>query len=184
MASSSSQQDILESIMQEVPESTSQEAPAYEIAGRTMNIEEWDLTIQTENLVDLESLAFHGCNIKSFYEAQGLMDYFTMFNGPTYEAFVRHFWVWASIFNGAASEAEERQKVLLDPTLAGKTREEMGLEPYKGLEIRSNVLGIPIFIYENVVARVLRKDTSGQYEGMDIPNARTSSWKPIVNETI
>jgi hypothetical protein len=68
--------------------------------------------------------------------------------------------------------------------LAGKTREEMGLEPYKGLEIRSNVLGIPVFISENVVARVLRKETSGQYEGMDIPNARTSPWKPIVNEKI
>jgi hypothetical protein len=100
------------------------------------------------------------------------MDYFTMLNGRTYEALVRHFCVRASIYNRAASEAEERQKILLDPTLAGKTREEMGLEPYKGLEIRSNILGIAVFISENVVAKVIRRDTSGQYLGSDIPNAR------------
>jgi len=44
--------------MQEVvPESTTQEAPAYEIKGRTMSLEEWDLKIQTENPVDFTSLA-------------------------------------------------------------------------------------------------------------------------------
>jgi hypothetical protein len=188
MASSSSHQDIPESTsnmqQQGAPESSSQEAPGYEIAGRTMKLEEWDLTIQTENPVDFISLAHHGCEIRSYYEAQGIMDYFTMLNGPTYEALVRLFWVRASIYNRAASEAEEKQKVLLDPTLAGKTREEKGLEPYKGLEIRSNVLGIPVFIFENVVAKVLRRDSSGQYEGSYIPNPRTSPWKPIVNETL
>jgi hypothetical protein len=50
-----------------------------------MKLEEWDLTIQTENPVDFESLAHHGCDISSYYEAQSLMDYFTMLNGPTYE---------------------------------------------------------------------------------------------------
>jgi hypothetical protein len=95
MASSSSNQDIPESTssmqQQNAPESSSQEAPAYEIKGRTMSLEEWELKIQTENLVDFESLAFHGCDIKSYYEAQGLMPYFNMLNGPTYEALVKHF---------------------------------------------------------------------------------------------
>jgi hypothetical protein len=94
MASSSSNQDILESTsnmqQQGAPESSSQDTPAYEIAGRTMKLEEWDLSIQTENPVDFTSLAHHGCDISSYYEAQGLMDYFTMLNGPTYEALVRH----------------------------------------------------------------------------------------------
>jgi hypothetical protein len=111
MASSSSQQDIPESTsnmqQQGAPESSSQEAPAYEIAGRTMKLEEWDLTIQTENPVDFKSLAFHGCDISNYYEAHSLMNYFTMLNGPTYEVLVRHFWVRASIYNKAASEAEE-----------------------------------------------------------------------------
>jgi hypothetical protein len=35
-------------MQQGAPESISQEAPAYEIAGRMMKLEEWDLTIQTE----------------------------------------------------------------------------------------------------------------------------------------
>ena len=43
-----------------IPESTMQEAPAYEIRGRTMSLEEWELNVQVENPVDLLSLAHHG----------------------------------------------------------------------------------------------------------------------------
>jgi len=38
-----------------------------------MSLEEWDLKIQTENPVDFISLAHHGSDIKSYYEAQDLM---------------------------------------------------------------------------------------------------------------
>jgi hypothetical protein len=108
MASSSSIPESSSSMQQqEVQESTSQEAPAYEIAGRTMALEEWDLLIQTENPVDFDSLAFHGCDIRSYYEKEDLMSYFNMLNGPTYTALVRHFWVRASVYDKAASEAEE-----------------------------------------------------------------------------
>jgi hypothetical protein len=107
MASTSSSVPESTSNMQEVPESTSQEAPAYEIAGRTMALEEWDLVIQTENPVDFDSLAFHGCDIRSYYEKQDLMHYFDMLNGPTYTTIVRHFWVRASVYVKATSEAEE-----------------------------------------------------------------------------
>jgi hypothetical protein len=48
------------------PKSSSQEAPAYEIKGRTMSLEEWELKVQTENPVDFDSLAFHGCDIISY----------------------------------------------------------------------------------------------------------------------
>jgi hypothetical protein len=74
-----------------VPETSSsmQEAPAYEIKGRTMSLEEWELRIQTEYPVDFDSLAYHGCDIRSYYEAQGLMDYFNMLNGPTYKILIR-----------------------------------------------------------------------------------------------
>jgi len=91
MASSSS---IPETNMQEaVP--TTQEAPDYEIRGRTMSLEEWELNVQTENPVDFISLSHHGCKLISYYEAQGLMDYFNMLNGPTYKNLIRHFWVRA-----------------------------------------------------------------------------------------
>jgi len=52
-----------------VPESIMQEASTDEIKGRTMSLEEWDLKIQTENSVNFTSLARHGCDIRSYYEA-------------------------------------------------------------------------------------------------------------------
>jgi hypothetical protein len=188
MASSSSHQDIpeLTSNMQQhgALESSSQEAPAYKITGRTMELEEWDLRIQTENPVDFESLKYHGCDIRGYYEEQGLMPYFNMLNGPTYEALVRHFWVRASVYDKAASKAEEKQKVLLNPSLAGETREEMGLEPFTCVEIRSSVCGIAVFIAEWQIAFVLRLDASGKYSGVDIPDARNIPWNEKVNMSL
>jgi len=63
MASSSS---VPESFIQDTAQGTSsqQEAPTYEIKGRTMSLEEWELTVQVERPVDFTSLSFHGCNIK------------------------------------------------------------------------------------------------------------------------
>jgi len=63
MASSSS---VPESAIQETTQGTStqQEAPAYEIKGRTMSLEEWELTVQVERYVDFASLLHHGCDIK------------------------------------------------------------------------------------------------------------------------
>jgi len=74
MASSSSRQEI---------GSSNQKASAYEIRGRTMSIEEWELIVHIENPVDLLSLAHHGCDPRGIYQAQDLMDYFGMLNGPT-----------------------------------------------------------------------------------------------------
>jgi len=52
-----------------VPESTMQEAPAYEIRGRTMSLEEWELNVQVESPVDFISLAHHGCELRDIYHA-------------------------------------------------------------------------------------------------------------------
>jgi len=137
MASSSS---VPESNMQDTVQGTSsqettqgtstQEAPTYEIKGRTMSFEEWDLTVQVESPVDFTSLSYYGCNIKEYYESQDLMDYFNMLNGPTYMSLVRNFWVRANVFDKKAAQQEMDEKVLIDLTLANKTREEMGLEPF------------------------------------------------------
>ena len=74
-----------------VPESSMQETHVYEIRGRTMSLEEWDFNVQVENPVDFTSLAHHGCDTKKYYEAQDLLNYFDMLNGPTYMSLVRHF---------------------------------------------------------------------------------------------
>jgi hypothetical protein len=57
----------------------------------------------------------------------------------------------------------------------------MGLEPFICVEIRSNVMGIPVFISEWAIATVLRRDSSGKYDGSEIPNPKTSPWKETVN---
>ena len=58
------------------------------------------------------------------------MDYFGMLSGPTYLTLVRHFWVRAQLYDQKAAKLEMDEKVLIDPSLEGKTREEMGLEPF------------------------------------------------------
>ena len=95
-----------------------------------MLLEEWDLNVQVKNHVDFVSLAHHGCDIKKYYEAHNLINYFDMLNGPTYMNLVRHFWVIAQVYDRKAAQLEMDEKVLIDPSLAGKTREEMGLEPF------------------------------------------------------
>jgi len=122
MASSSSIQETIPS---------TQEASAYEIRGRTMSLEEWELNVQVENPVDFISLTYHGCELRDIYQAQDLEDYFGMLNGPTYLSLVRHFWVRAQVYDRKASQMEMEEKVLIDPSLQGKTIEEMGLEPFR-----------------------------------------------------
>jgi len=102
MASSSS---ILEPNLRESVQGTSsQETPAYEIKGRTMALEEWDLTVQVESPVDFTSLSYHGCNIREYYESQDLISYFDMLHGPTYTNLIRHFWVRAHVYDKKAAQ--------------------------------------------------------------------------------
>jgi len=135
-----------------VPESSMQEASAYEIRGRTMSLEEWDLNVPVENPVDFISLAHHGYDIKKYYEAQDLINYFDMLNGPTYMNLVRHFWVRAQVYDRKAAQLEMDEKFLIDPILAGKTREEMVVEPFTVTEIRLSIMGISVFISKEVIA--------------------------------
>ena len=89
---------------------THQEAPAYEIKGRTMSLEQWDLTVQVETPVDFASLFHHGCDIVEYYEAQNLGCYFSMLKVPTYKSLVKHLWVRASVYDKNAAKLEEVEK--------------------------------------------------------------------------
>jgi len=173
MASSSARQET---------GSSNQKAPVYEIRGRTMSLEERELVVQVENPVDFLSLAHHACDLRGIYQAQGLMDYFGMLIGPTYLALVRYFWVRAQLYDQKASKLEMDEKVLIDPILEGKTREEMGLEPFRCEEIRSSVLGIPVVISVDTIAGVIRRASEGRYV-FGLKNKK-SSCIPIVNRTL
>jgi len=69
-----------------------------------------------------------------------------MLNGPTYLSLVRHFWVRAQVYDMKAAQLELDEKILLDPSPQGKTREEIRLEPFRGTKIRSSIMGIPISV--------------------------------------
>ncbi len=137
-----------------------------------MKLEEWDLKIQIENPVDFISLAHHG-----------LMEYFRMLNGPTYQTLVRHFWVRAHVYDKDAGKLEETQKILIELSLEGKSRAEMGLEPFTCTEIISSIMGIPLFISENAIAFVIRRASEGSYKG-GIRNSKTSPWSEIVHKSM
>jgi len=67
------------------------------------------------------------------------------------------FLTFTHIYDRNAAKLEEIEKVLIDLTLDGKTCEEMGLEPFRCTEIRSSIMGIPVFISEEIISFVLRR---------------------------
>jgi len=73
--------------------------------------------------------------------------------------------------------------VLIDPSLAGKTREEMGLEQFIDTEIRSSTMGVPVFISQEIIAYVIGRASEGSFkDGLD--NNKKSPWNEIVNQTM
>ena len=62
-----------------------------------------------------------------------------------------------------AAKAEEIQAVTRDPSLRGKTMKEMNLEPFRQTEIRLAVMGIPITIREEVIAKACRVAPTGRF---------------------
>jgi len=87
------------------------------------------------------------------------------------------------VYDRKAAQLEMDEKVLIDPTLAGKSREEMGLEPFTCTEIRSSIMGISVFIYQEVIAYVIRRDSEGSFkDGLD--NNKKIPWNEVVNQSM
>jgi len=76
-------------------------------------------------------------NLEAEINAQQMFEYFNMLNAPTYVKLVKDFWVRAEVYDIDAAKVEELQAVASDPSLRGKTRKEMGLEPFRQTEIKS-----------------------------------------------
>jgi len=72
--------------------------------------------------------------------------------------------------------------VLLDPSLKGKSRAEMGLKEFTRTEIRSNIMGIPVTITEEVIGRACIRDVEGAFQWN--LNSKTSTWIPVVRDTL
>jgi len=170
MASSSSKQVI----------SFSSATP--QIKSKTMSVPIESLEVQIESPVDFPSLNRNEMLLESLISAQELFPYFCMLNGPTYVELVKHFWVRAEIYDLKASQMEMEEKILIDPSLQGKTREEMGLEPFRQEEIRSSIMGLSVVISVDTIAGAIRRASEGRFVyGL---NSKKSSWIPVVNRTL
>jgi len=72
--------------------------------------------------------------------------------------------------------------VLLNPNLKGKSRAEMRLKEFKRTEIRSNVVGIPVTITEEVIGRACRRSVEGAFQWN--LNKKTCDWIPVVKQSL
>jgi len=113
--------------------------------------------------VDFASLNRNRMEIDALIAAQQMFPYFEMLNGPTFVTLVKDFWVRAEVYDVDAAKDEELRAVIKDPSLRGKTRKEMGLESFRQTEIRSAVMGIPITITEEVIAKGCRVAATGRF---------------------
>jgi len=135
----------------------------YSIKPKTVSIPLDSLDVQIESPVDFASLKRNELDMEALISAQNMFDYFHMLNGPTYVNLVKDFWIRAEIYDIKSAKSEESQAVSRNPILKGKSREEMGLGPFNGLEVRSAVMGIPIAITEEVIARACRVAPEGRF---------------------
>jgi len=119
--------------------------------------------VQCESPVDFASLKRNGMDLDSLIAVQEMFSYFDMLNGPTYVTLVKDLWVRAEVYDVDAAKDEELRAVIKDPSLRGKTRQEMGLESFRQTEIRSSVMGIPITITKEVIAKACRVTSTGRY---------------------
>ena len=76
---------------------------------------------------------------------------------------VKEFWIRAEVFDVEAAKAQENQVVSRNSNLKGKSRKEMRLEPFHGLEIKSAMMGIPVSITEGVIAKACRMAPKGRF---------------------
>ena len=136
---------------------------SYMIKPKTMAIPLESFEVQVESPVGFASLKRNGMNLEAQIVAQQLFDYFSMLNGPTYVKLVKDFWVRAEVYDLEAAKIEENQALARDPSLKGKSRKEMGLEPFRRTEIRSAVMGVPITITEEVIAKACRASSEGRF---------------------
>jgi hypothetical protein len=116
----------------------------------------------TEKFVDFESLRLNDIDIQSLFYDQQWKNYFDMLNGFVYYDIVKNFWNKATVFDEFCAEEEVRKMVAKNESLKGKSRVQLGLRPFNGKEIRSNILGLNVLITQEHVAKMLGLDNEGE----------------------
>ncbi|KAK2415428.1 hypothetical protein QL285_037909 [Trifolium repens] len=131
----------------------------------------------TEKFVDFESLKANGIDIQNLFFDQKWENYFDMLNGFVYYDIVKYFWQKAKVYDRASADEEYKKLVDKNKSLKGKTRQELGLKPYRGKEIRSNILGINVVITQAHIAKILGLDNKG--EDIEVYDAKSKYLESI-----
>jgi len=108
------------------------------LKGRTMKILERELKLVKDFIVDFDSFAKNGYNMRYEFNKHGWMSFFDVLNGPCYTTLVKDFWVRAEIMKGTKEGRE--------------------------MEIRSSVMGIEITISQSTIAKLIVLDNTGFFE--------------------
>jgi len=85
------------------------------------------------------------------------------------------------VYDEEAVKREELQKIARDKANKGKTRTEMGLDDFKGTEIRSTLMGITVNVTEEVVAKAVRCISHGMFM---VNTKKKSDWAVWIFQTM
>jgi hypothetical protein len=163
MASSSSQQIVQGSFNPVLPPMLNfASKESFSEPPNTNNCGMSGMEFITEKFVDFESLKVNGVDIQDLFFDQQWENYFNMLNGFVYFDIVKNFWNKAYVFDNFDAENEVRLLVEKKPSLKGKSREQLGLRPFRGKEIRSNLLGMSVVIKQEHIAKMLGLDNKGR----------------------
>ena len=135
----------------------------YLLKPKSMAIPLESFDVQIESPVNFASLKRNGMDLEALITVQEMFPCFEMLNGPTYVTLVKDFWIRAEVYDVEVALNEEDKAMIRNPSLRGKTRQEMGLESFKQTEIRSTVMGIPVTITEEVIAKAWRIAPTGRF---------------------
>ncbi|MCH92401.1 F-box/kelch-repeat protein, partial [Trifolium medium] len=132
------------------------------VTGNVMEFGEDLLKFCYDRPVDFESLKVNDFDVEELFLNQGWKRYFEVLNGPIFTNLIKEFWMKSRVYDDVSAKMEVDQLVLKDPSLKGKTREEMGLKAYNGTEIRSVIAGLDITITKAHFAKLLNLEDKGE----------------------
>ncbi|MCI07085.1 hypothetical protein A2U01_0028148, partial [Trifolium medium] len=107
-------------------------------------------------------LKVNGFDIEELFTNQGWKRYFDMLNGPIYTNMVKEFWMKAKVFDKVSAKLEEEELIKEDPSLKGKSREEMGLSAFNETIIKFVLAGLEITISRAHFAKLLDVKDQGK----------------------
>lgn len=83
-------------------------------------LREEDLNLIIEQIIDFECFRFNGFALKTYFKAQGWMNYFEMLNGPTFPYLVKNFWVRDEVYDESFVALEENRNIIKKRKIKGK----------------------------------------------------------------